>query len=98
MSECLDISIDIASALVEAHDRKIVHRDLKPGNVMLTARGAKILDFGLAHIAADDHEQITREGEITGTVPYMAPEQIRGEVSGSAVEHFQFRDSALWWR
>src|SRR3954464_6240973 len=48
VSEALRIASEIASALDHAHRHNIVHRDLKPGNVMLTASGAKLLDFGLA--------------------------------------------------
>jgi serine/threonine protein kinase len=76
----------IASALEKAHQWKIIHRDLKPSNVMLTESGAKVLDFGIATREADPAlETVTRSATsltgdgIAGTVPYMAPEALRGD-------------------
>ena len=77
---------EIADALAHAHERGVTHRDLKSTNVMITARGAKVLDFGLARIL-DTHQidalsysqrSLTAEGMIAGTLPYMAPELLRG--------------------
>jgi serine/threonine protein kinase/Tfp pilus assembly protein PilF len=81
--DVLKVGAAIADALEEAHRRGFLHRDLKPGNVVLTAEGApKILDFGLAgllHASAAQATELTQAGTILGSLPYMAPEQLRGD-------------------
>ena len=74
------IALGIAEALEAAHELGVVHRDLKPGNVMITPRGrVKVLDFGLARLTggADPPSwSATTSGDLVGTLPYMAPEQV----------------------
>ena len=72
------IALAAAEALAHAHARRVVHRDLKLGNLMLTPEGrVVIIDFGLA--LAEGSSPLTRQGTLLGSVPYMAPEQLRGE-------------------
>ncbi len=77
LERAVTVAIDICRALSFAHRRDIVHRDLKPENVWLTEeRSAKLGDFGVALTA--DRTRLTMPGAVTGTVVYMAPEQISG--------------------
>jgi serine/threonine protein kinase/WD40 repeat protein len=79
IDESLDIAGQVAGALKEAHAKGIVHRDIKPGNIMLLSSAqVKVMDFGLARL--EGATQLTRTGMTLGTVAYMSPEQLRGEV------------------
>src|SRR5439155_7524210 len=83
--EVVGLGIQLVQGLRAAHDRGIVHRDLKPANLRLTADGRlKILDFGLAQLMPRPSEHgltvtLTQSQEVTGTLPYLAPEQLRGK-------------------
>jgi hypothetical protein len=100
LDETLRIAIEIAEALAAAHALGVVHRDLKPANIMLTASGVKLLDFGLAHwrgpvvadagAAAVRMRALTTEGLVIGTLPYMAPEQVRGDEIDARTDLFAF--------
>jgi Tol biopolymer transport system component/tRNA A-37 threonylcarbamoyl transferase component Bud32 len=95
----LQYAIDIAGALDHAHRHGLTHRDLKPGNVMLTKRGVKLLDFGLAKFrqpqdvrlsALVTQAAVTVRGEILGTLQYMAPEQLEGHEADARTDIFAF--------
>jgi len=78
IDEAMDITVQVAEALREAHGKGVIHRDIKPANVMLTEKGlVKIMDFGLAKLSWG--EDLTRTAEILGTAVYMSPEQAGGK-------------------
>jgi serine/threonine protein kinase/tetratricopeptide (TPR) repeat protein len=82
VDEALEIAIQVAEGLQEAHDKGITHRDIKSGNIMITSKGqAKIMDFGLAKLAGA--VQLAKAGTTMGTAAYMSPEQ----ASGKEVDH-----------
>jgi eukaryotic-like serine/threonine-protein kinase len=99
----VEIALQIARALARAHERGVVHRDLKPENVVVTAAGPiKVLDFGIAKALGtrdpastgrrgeNKDLQLTQVGSMLGTLPYMAPEQMR-----SATQQLDHR-ADLW--
>src|SRR5579864_4571011 len=91
LDQVLKYGAQISGALDKAHQNGVMHRDLKPGNIMLTATGAKLLDFGLARptatpatlatmtAIAPSQSPMTQEGMIVGTFQYMSPEQVEGK-------------------
>jgi TolB-like protein/tRNA A-37 threonylcarbamoyl transferase component Bud32/Flp pilus assembly protein TadD len=80
--QVVDLGSQLAAALEEAHERGVIHRDLKPGNIIVNAKGqAKVLDFGLAKLLRPGTESTATEtNTVAGTLPYMAPELLRGEM------------------
>jgi two-component system LytT family response regulator len=99
-ARALDLALEVAEGLAEAHARGVVHRDLKPKNVMLTDSGhAKIIDFGLAKLLPAPHPidrgdtpawGDTDPGRIVGTAAYMSPEQVRGGEVDARSDLFAF--------
>src|SRR5450432_75450 len=98
LRETLAIAAQVADALNEAHARGIIHRDIKPENIMLTTRNqVKVLDFGLAKVVSDSSiigaetaSMLSIPGTVMGTVPYMSPEQVRGEELDCRSDIFSF--------
>jgi serine/threonine protein kinase len=82
-AELADIGMQLADGLAAAHERGVVHRDIKPANLILTSAGRlKILDFGVSRLQVAkpaSNDETTATHGISGTPPYMAPEQLRGE-------------------
>jgi TolB-like protein len=90
----LKLGLQLAEALAAAHAHGVVHRDLKPANLRLTPEGRlKVLDFGLAKLVrtgepTGETATVTRTRGIVGTIPYMAPEQLRGETIDARTDVF----------
>ncbi len=88
VERAVDYARQILMGLGAAHDAGIVHRDVKPSNLFVTTDGTvKILDFGIAKLAATD---ITRTGAVVGTAAYMSPEQARGDPADARTDLWSF--------
>ena len=98
LRDTLEIGVEMAEALEEAHSRDIIHRDLKPANIMLTEQGhVKITDFGLAKwvplLEGEEQEYtetLSRDVSTEGTIPYMSPEQVTGRKVDPRSDIFSF--------
>jgi serine/threonine protein kinase len=87
LADRLRVLVQICHGLGYAHSRGVVHRDIKPANILVTTAGkVKLLDFGLARVAA--RAAITRQGVILGTPDYMSPEQAMGNPAESRSDLF----------
>ena len=86
--DLLEIAIQVAEALEEAHSKQIVHRDVKPGNIMTQQKGGRLhcvlMDFGLARLAQST--KLTRAGSQLGTAAYMSPEQVEGSATDTRTD------------
>ena len=106
VDQIIDLGMQISDALDVAHEHAIIHRDIKPANLFVTRRGqAKVLDFGLAKLASFPavptaalfsaptailESSLTSAGAMPGTIPYMSPEQVRGEELDIRTDLFSF--------
>ncbi len=98
IEQVIHYGTQIADALAHAHERGVIHRDLKPANVMITPEGrAKVLDFGLATRTRSELDDATRsrvsleqKDAIAGTLPYMAPEVLRGKLADARSDIWAF--------
>ena len=101
----LDLAVQISSGLAAAHAAGVVHRDRKPANILVTGPRtgtpgrAKILDFGLARFepahsaadaAAETITELTKPGTVMGTIDYMSPEQVKGDLTDHRSDIFSF--------
>jgi len=93
LDEAMRLGVEIGDALEDAHHKGFLHRDLKPGNVVLTHAGApKILDFGIARLLQESQtsSNLTQTGAVVGSLPYMAPEQLRGAADDERTDVYAF--------
>jgi serine/threonine-protein kinase len=88
LEQAIKYAGQICDALDAAHKKGITHRDLKPANIMVTKTGVKLLDFGLARIAASPYETVTMA--VMGTPAYMAPEQWEGKPGDARSDIYAF--------
>ncbi len=89
LEDFLLFATELTRALTAAHERGVIHRDLKPANVMITPdRRVKVLDFGLAKEPSRRDHALSQEGVLLGTVPYMAPEQLKGQPADARSDLF----------
>ncbi|MCK6445712.1 MAG: serine/threonine-protein kinase [Planctomycetes bacterium] len=81
VQHAVEFAAQVADALQHAHERGVLHRDVKPSNIVLSREGrARLLDFGLA-VTQDAAKRVTASGAALGTLLYMSPEQVRGDLA-----------------
>lgn len=83
LSDVLRLFDLVCAAVAHAHQRGVIHRDLKPSNILVENNGTpRILDFGLAKLSSDSPDSfLSLTGQVFGTLPYMSPEQAKGQTS-----------------
>jgi eukaryotic-like serine/threonine-protein kinase len=96
VEKAVESGVQILDALDAAHQKGITHRDLKPDNILVTQKGIKLLDFGLAKQTALKEadatltQALTGQGQILGTSQYMSPEQLQGKPADARSDLFSF--------
>jgi serine/threonine protein kinase len=91
-SELLQVAVQTLTALEAIHHARIIHCDFKPANIILGPRSARVIDFGIAQALDSTH----RAGEVAGTFPFMAPEQIADRPLTSAVDLFAWGSTMVF--
>jgi serine/threonine-protein kinase len=91
--DTVEIMFQVAKGLQYAHARGVIHRDIKPSNIMLLPNGiVKVMDFGIARVMDKDGVRRTRQGDIAGSLLYLAPEQFKGWDADRRTDIFSYSD------
>ena len=87
--EAARLAAEVAEALAHAHTRGVVHRDVKPANILIDPDGrARLVDFGIARTVQEAQTRLTNQGDVMGTLRYMAPEQLADGSPGPSIDIF----------